>query len=148
MAPFLYTMSIREYTNDDLKSVFQVYTESCQSSVLKNSCVQDIQEFDDLIKDEELYVYEEGGRVAAFVSIYPPQSFIHHLYVLPVYQKRGIAKALISHLRNKFELPLSLKCESNNEGAISFYKKTGWKLFNSGSEIDGTEYILMTLDFD
>lgn len=141
-------MKIRKYRDSDIGDVFEIYTSARSKGLFSEEGVSGEEEFSDLIEDEDLFLAVNNDRVVAFISVYPEQSFIHHLYVLPAQQKQGVGTALIDFIRNKYEHPLSLKCEKENKLAVSFYKKSGWKTFKTGSEIDGTEYILMTLDFN
>ena len=47
---------------------------------------------------ETLFVAEdESGDVVGFVSLYRPESFVHHLYVEPHLRNRGIGRALLDH---------------------------------------------------
>ena len=152
MAPmwrlFLYMAEIRKYKDSDLTCIFEIYRESRQSEYFAGSTAGSIDDFLLQIEDEEIYLAFVEEKPAGFVSVYPSQSFVHHLYVHSEYRNQGIGRLLIDFARNKFELPLSLKCETVNKPAIAFYKNTGWKIFKKGSENDGTEYILMTLDLD
>ena len=141
-------MIIRKYNDTELETIFTVYQQAYSAEYFKEAPAADFQIFEGIVQDEEIYIALIGDQIIAFISIYPPQSFVHHLYVLPDFQRRGIGRALIMHIRNIFDSPLSLKCEKSNKPAIKFYEEMGWKLFNKGSEIDGTEYILLTLDLE
>lgn len=139
---------IRKYRETDIGDVFAIYIHSREEGSFLQRAEVGLDSFVQLIEDEDLYLAIENEAPVGFVSVFAEQSFIHHLYVLPQYQRRGFGKALMNHIGNKYEHPLSLKCEKENKLAVSFYKKSGWKVFKTGSEIDGTEYILMTLDFN
>ena len=141
-------MTIRKCTDSDLKSLFTVYQQARSEKFFKEQAKADFQSFKSILEDEEQYCALIGDQITAFISVYPPQSFVHHLYVLPVFQRKGIGSELINYIRKVYESPLSLKCEKGNKPAIQFYKRMGWEIFNTGSEIDGTEYILLTLDLD
>lgn len=141
-------IKVRKFIDDDLTDIFNVYVDSRKSTTFVSSTVTDIKNFKDLLQDEEIQVCEVDGKIAGFISVYPQQSFIHHLYVQSDFQGRGVGRILLDCIRNKYEKPLSLKCECCNTEALSFYRKMGWKFFNSGSENDGTEYVLLTLNFD
>jgi len=141
-------MIIRKCEEYDLEAVYSIYRQARDNDYFQEAAAADFQAFTAIVEGEEIFVVAIGCEVIAFISVFPPQSFVHHLYVLPSYQGQGIGKALIEHIRNIFDSPLSLKCESCNEPAIRFYEKMGWNLFDTGSESDGTEYILLTLDFE
>lgn len=68
----------------------------------------------------------ENGAVAGFVSLYEPQGFVHHLYVDPAVHGRGIGKALLAHAVAKAGGTATLKCQTRNEGALTFYRRLGW----------------------
>lgn len=77
--------------------------------------------------EEELFVAEQEGEVIAFAGVYPPDDFLHHLYVAREYQGRGIGSALLQHLLNRSEGRLRLKCLRRNKRALAFYRKRGWR---------------------
>ena len=139
---------IEKYKTSDLKPLLNIYTQARAQGLFKEQGPILEKDFSSIVEDEHIYIAHKKKLPIAFVSIYPQQSFVHHLYVLPNYQKLGIGRALLNHIRNIYDLPLSLKCEKENLPAVSFYLNSGWKKFKNGSEIDGTEYILMTLDLD
>lgn len=141
-------MKIRKCKKSDLRSVFAVYQLARTAACFQQEPAADFQDFKSIVEDEKVYAAVDGERIIAFISVYPPQSFVHHLYVLPEYRRQGIGEALVECVRDIFDSPLSLKCETANKAALEFYKKTGWNLFDKGSEKDGTEYILLTLDFE
>nr|WP_255353979.1 MULTISPECIES: GNAT family N-acetyltransferase [Microbulbifer] len=68
-----------------------------------------------------------GGEVAGFVSVWAQSNFLHHLFVSPKHQRKGIGKALISAIVCEFGLPMSLKCIKENTQACRFYEKLGWQ---------------------
>lgn len=89
-------------------------------------------------RDEEIHVAKCGGRIAGFVAVWRPESFIHHLYVDPHYQNRGIGKALLTLCEREYGRPLSLKCESANTRALAFYRRNGWVVEETGAGPDGS----------
>ena len=141
-------MKVRKFRDEDLADIFEIYLSNRELAAFASKPVTDIDSFKELLLDEEITLCEVQGTIAGFISVYPQQSFVHHLYVHADFQRRGIGRTLVDSIRNKYEKPLSLKCECCNTEALSFYRKMGWKFFNSGSENDGTEYILLTLNFD
>jgi ribosomal protein S18 acetylase RimI-like enzyme len=77
-------------------------------------------------KDERLLVAESGGAVVGFVSLYEPQSFIHHLYVDPTQARRGVGSALLGAALDRAGGRASLRCQTRNEGALAFYRRHGF----------------------
>jgi GNAT superfamily N-acetyltransferase len=87
---------------------------------------------------EAIYVsVAEDGNIAGFVSVWMPQSFIHHLYVHPDARGQGVATTLLDFLHGRVPLPWRLKCGQQNTRAASFYLHRGWNLIDqvqSGEE--------------
>ena len=81
----------------------------------------------DEIPGETLFVAEDDRReVVGFVSLYEPQSFIHHLYVEPRLRNRGIGSALLRHAVEVAGGSATLKCQLGNHAALGFYRHLGW----------------------
>ena len=95
------------------------------------------EDFACLIAGEETYVVLTMNQIAAFVSVWPPDRFIHHLYVAPLNQNRGVGSSLLRMCAKKYGLPLSLKCDIANLRTRAFYERRGWVPGESGSGPDG-----------
>lgn len=139
---------IRKLSKKDHQRVFEIYCHCRQSPLFLTETAGSVEEFLKLLEDEKCYVVESYGIVEGFISVYPPQSFVHHLYVSENSQGKGFGKALVNFAGNKFDNPLSLKCERINTKALDFYEKTGWKFFSEGSDFSGSGYILLTLNLE
>lgn len=84
----------------------------------------------------------QEGDVLGFVSVYEPESFIHHLYVAPDYQGQGIGTELLHSLEAWLPMPLHLKCVERNENALAFYLLQGWVEENGAQGPEGA-YVLL-----
>ncbi len=69
-----------------------------------------------------------AGGIAAFASVWEPENFLHHLYVLPQHQRQGVGGELLRHCTNTFGLPMSLECIEANVEACRFYENLGWQI--------------------
>ena len=67
-----------------------------------------------------------GGPVLGFIAVYAAGAFIHHLYVAPEAQRRGVGRALLGSLDAWLPRPWRLKCVIANPAALAFYAHTGW----------------------
>jgi GNAT superfamily N-acetyltransferase len=76
---------------------------------------------------ESVFVAEDENRkVGGFISLYEPESFVHHLYVEPGLRNRGIGRALLQHAIAIAGGSVSLKCQLGNPAALGFYRHLGW----------------------
>ena len=101
-------------------------------------------EFMAMVDGEVIVTAKMSNKIAGFISVWEEENFIHHLYVHPDYQNKGIGPALINSCKEYFGLPLSLKCVEQNTGACDFYQKNGWHAMERGRGPEGS-YILFKL---
>jgi GNAT superfamily N-acetyltransferase len=87
-------------------------------------------------KGEEVLVAVTAEGIAGFVSLYAPGRFIHHLYVDPDLQGRGIGRALLDRAVKLAGGRASLKCQLRNARAIRFYRRLGWREADTGGDED------------
>lgn len=94
---------------------------------------------------EEVFV-GETDHIVGFISVWsqdrPP--FIHHLFVSPEHQRKGVGTRLVHSLASWLPPPYRLKCLVQNLGARIFYKKMGWVEIAEGVSEEG-DYILLEL---
>jgi GNAT superfamily N-acetyltransferase len=83
-------------------------------------------------KREEVYVAVEGGRIVGLAAFYAPQNFLHSLYVAE--RGRGIGKALLDHIAETVDGPISLKCQTANRRAQAFYRREGFRCVEAGED--------------
>lgn len=77
----------------------------------------------DLLLQAEVYVYEIEKEIMGFIGL--DKEHIEGIFVLDQYQKRGIGKALLNHVKAKNE-HLSLNVYQKNLNAILFYQREGF----------------------
>lgn len=104
------------------------------------------EDFEKSTEGEEIFVAEESKKIIGFISAWTHDSpcFIHHLFVSPLHQGKGIGKALIKSLFSWLPFPFRLKCLKKNEKALKFYLKNHWIQIEEGMSKDG-EYVLLEL---
>lgn len=77
----------------------------------------------DMFLQAEVYVYEIEKEIMGFIGL--DKEYIEGIFVLDQYQKRGIGKALLNHVKAKNE-HLSLNVYHKNLNAILFYQREGF----------------------
>jgi ribosomal protein S18 acetylase RimI-like enzyme len=92
----------------------------------------DRREFLRSVRDEEIYVAREDGRLVGVAGFYRPLNFIHSLYVEA--RGRGIGKALLDHLCAVSEGRISLKVQAANVRAQAFYAREGFVATERGRD--------------
>jgi ribosomal protein S18 acetylase RimI-like enzyme len=84
------------------------------------------------VREEEIYVAVEGGRIVGLAGFYRPLNFIHSLYVEA--RGRGVGKALLDHLCATARGPVSLKVQEANRRAQAFYAREGFVAAERGCD--------------
>lgn len=97
-----------------------------------------------MLDGEVIFTASISNKIVGFIAVWEKENFVHHLYIHPNYQNRGIGLALINTCKQYFGLPLSLKCVEKNIKASKFYKDNGWQATEKGIGPEGP-YILFRL---
>lgn len=136
-------MAVREFIESDRNSLRSVYLETRRQvfSWLDGDSLE-LDDFDKDTEGERIWVYELSNGIVGFVSIWEPEDFIHHLFILPEFSGRGFGSQLLVACMANMNQPAKLKCASQNINALKFYRSKGWCTLSKGISSDG-EYQLM-----
>lgn len=94
---------------------------------------------------ERLFVIHEfDDPPLGFASVWEPAAFIHHLFIHPSAQGRGLGPLLLDSLTDRVPRPWQLKCTLANTRAMKFYLAHGWVELEKGDGLDGP-YALLEL---
>lgn len=89
-----------------------------------------------VLPKQEVWVAEEGGRVAGFAALSP--HVLEHLYVHPDAQRRGLGDALLTKAKEQRPRGFTFWVFQENEAARRFYEARGCRVVRltdgSGSE--------------
>jgi GNAT superfamily N-acetyltransferase len=99
---------------------------------------------EELMPVAETWVVEESDEIVAFVSLL--ENLIGGLFVRPDHQGKGHGRALVEHVRGRFD-PVLVEVFKANERAISFYRSCGF-VDHEGAvdEISGLPQMIMRLE--
>jgi len=84
------------------------------------------------------YGWEENGELVGIIGIEPTGdvTLIRHTYVLPQWQRQGIASKLLAYLKGMVTTPrLLVGTWADAKWAITFYEKHGFKLLPDKDEL-------------
>lgn len=137
-------ISIRRAVAGDSAVLARIFVESrLRAFYWQNPARFRLEDFEKGTAGESVFVAEEGsGNLLGFISVWEPEQFIHHLFIAPDQQRRGIGKQLLESLPSWLPLPYWLKCNPRNEAARAFYRKNNWIETGRGTGEHG-EYLVL-----
>ena len=99
-------------------------------------------DFDEAIQGEILLVALNHNMPIGFIAWWPPDNFVHSLFIDPSFIGRGVGKLLLQACLEQIGRPASLKCLKANKKALGFYHSQGWEISTEGESPDGPFYLL------
>lgn len=112
---------IRVLEEKDVDTVAKIWLETnikTHDFIASNYWKEHYEIIKDMFLQAEVYVYEIEKEIMGFIGL--DKEHIEGIFVLDQYQKRGIGKALLNHVKAKKE-HLSLNVYQKNLNAILFY---------------------------
>lgn len=130
----------------DLPALRRLFLESRRAAFTwLDPATLSLEDFDASIAGETVLVATHDGRTAGFVAWWPPENFVHSLFVAPGHERRGIGRGLLSEALARMGRPAQLKIDAANGAAAAFYRALGWVAVGSGTGPHG-EYHLLQFD--
>lgn len=136
-------LQVRPFVAADRNAVADIYYQSRRHAFHWQSTSTFAQ--DDLARDtegESIWVAHRHLQPIGFISVWLPDHFIHHLFVLPGYIRQGVGSALLAQVLPHIGRPAALKCVAANTAARDFYLTQGWTIQSEAAGPDGP-YLLM-----
>lgn len=137
---------IRQLQNKDIDKIMEIWLEStidAHKFISKEYWNENYNIVKDMyIPMSKTFVYEDNDDIRGFISVIN-NDFIGALFVEKNYQSQGIGKSLIDYAKNLYD-NLSLAVYKENEKALEFYKKMGFKIIseNINEDTNCVEYIM------
>lgn len=114
---------IRVLEEKDVDTVAKIWLETnikAHDFIASNYWKEHYEIIKDMFLQAEVYVYEIEKEIMGFIGL--DKEYIEGIFDLDQYQKRGIGKALLNHVKAKKE-HLSLNVYQKNLNAILFYQR-------------------------
>ena len=135
---------IREAASADSDRLTEIFR-AARAASFPNSPIR-ADRIEDFLRETEgelvLVALDSDARIQGWMSIWQPKSFIHHLYVDPPVQGRGVGRSLLMALPRWVPPPYSLKCLRANDTAMRYYTRLGWAEIGAGTNEEGGYAIL------
>ncbi len=135
---------IRRCQPDDVKRLYFIINEAAKAyeGKIPADCYhQPYMSLDELSREFgriTFFGWEEDGELVGIMGFERviDVTLIRHTYVLPRWQKKGIARKLLAHLKEMVATPrLLVGTWAGAKWAISFYEKRGFKLQPNKDEL-------------
>lgn len=121
--------AIRAAVPEDHAACARIFSESWHSALPSKRRTVGVAELRHQTEGELLLVAALEGGIAGFISVWAQEWFVHHLFVDPAFQSRGVGTRLLMHAATLAgDRELSLKCQTENHSAIRFYTRLGFRL--------------------
>jgi len=135
--------SLTEFTDDHLPELRRIFLDARRETFSWNDPEgYKLEDFDSVIRGEIVLVAVENNAPIGFIAWWPPENFIHSLFVDPQFTGKGAGKLLLDGCLEQLERPAALKCLQANKKALGFYKAQGWEITGEGGSEEGNYYFM------
>lgn len=135
--------TIREASSQDTPLLSQIFQTCSQQADWLPEAAKERADFANDTQGESIWVaVDDNEQLLGFISVWMPDSFIHHLYIVPRAQCQGIGSALLASLTGRVPRPWRLKCVQANTRALDFYQTQGWQKIEAGHSPTGDYWLL------
>jgi GNAT superfamily N-acetyltransferase len=134
---------VRPFAEKDRATLEVIYSDCRSEAAWLPPAAKERPNFSRDTEGETLFVaVGTSDEPEGFISVWEPDSFIHHLYVRTPLRARGIGELLLKSLDGRIPKPWRLKCLRANSEAFGFYLSKGWREVSSGVSEDGPFAVL------
>ena len=127
---------IRKFREDDTTKVMTIWTKGnfqAHDFIEKDYWLLNYNRVkEEYLRKTETYVYTENDEIKGFISLLQ-DNHIGALFVKEEFQRQGIGRKLINHLKERYD-KLTLNVYEKNVGATLFYVDSGF--INTKIQID------------
>jgi GNAT superfamily N-acetyltransferase len=134
---------IVEYNPEHTEKLRHIYLDSRRSAFpwLDLASLKP-EDFDEVIQEEEVLVALHGRSPIGFIAWWPPDNFIHSLFIDPEFTGKGVGRLLLETCLQRTGRPATLKCFKANQNALGFYESQNWRIVSEGESAEGDYFLL------
>ncbi len=89
------------------------------------------------LPESETYIYEDEGKIAAFISIIEDGAIVSFFVGQP-WRNQGIGKQLLDLAKSKYKI-LDISIYKKNQGAIEYFANRGFKVLYEQNDVNTGE---------
>lgn len=120
---------IKRFNIEELDDVMKIWLDTnidAHKFIEEDYWIKNFEMVKEMIPNADIYVFYDEGIIKGFIGIVE-ESYIAGLFVMKLYQGKGIGKKLIDYCKEKYKC-LSLDVYEKNKEAVNFYSNNNFKV--------------------
>lgn len=134
-------MNIKYFNKEkDLDNIMEIWLKSNIEShnfVDKNYWINNFDLVKSMIKESEIYIYEENNKILGFIGL--SENYIAGIFIDKEFRNKGIGKNLLDYAKDKKD-KLYLNVFEKNNKAMNFYIKNQFIISEKNFDDENNEY--------
>lgn len=134
-------MNIKYFNKEkDLDNIMEIWLKSnieAHNFVDKNYWINNFDLVKSMIKESEIYIYEENNKILGFIGL--SENYIAGIFIDKEFRNKGIGKNLLDYAKDKKD-KLYLNVYEKNNKAMNFYIKNQFIISEKNFDDENKEY--------
>lgn len=134
-------MNIKYFNKEkDLDNIMEIWLKSnieAHNFVDKNYWINNFDLVKSMIKESEIYIYEENNKILGFIGL--SENYIAGIFIDKEFRNKGIGKNLLDYAKDKKD-KLYLNVYEKNNKAMNFYIKNQFIISEKNFDDENNEY--------
>lgn len=134
-------MNIKYFNKEkDLDNIMEIWLKSnieAHNFVDKNYWINNFDLVKSMIKESEIYIYEENNKILGFIGL--SENYIAGIFIDKEFRNKGIGKNLLDYAKDKKD-KLYLNVFEKNNKAMNFYIKNQFIISEKNFDDENNEY--------
>ncbi|MBP2024756.1 GNAT family N-acetyltransferase [Peptoniphilus stercorisuis] len=134
-------MNIKYFNKEkNLDNIMDIWLKSnieAHNFVDKNYWINNFDLVKSMIKESEIYIYEENNKILGFIGL--SENYIAGIFIDKEFRNKGIGKNLLDYAKDKKD-KLYLNVYEKNNKAMNFYIKNQFIISEKNFDDENNEY--------